>query len=177
MPGTWIHLTARFFDVVAAKPLTDSEVAEVQSWISPDEMVLFATQDHADQRHGYECGRDVHAAVPDRAELVRAAVLHDIGKRHARLGAVGRVFASIGIRLHLPLAGRFAMYARHGELAAEELAELGSPELVVTFARHHHGSRPGPFPPEDWEILEQADRARLPETKSGSGYPVGHSPS
>jgi hypothetical protein len=173
MPGTWMHLTARFFDVVLAKPLTERELEEVAGWVSPAEMAMFSTQLPADQRHGYECGRDVRAAAPDRPDLVRAAALHDLGKRHARLGAIGRVFASIAIRLHLPLRGRFAMYARHGELAADELEELSAPELVVAFARNHHGVRPATFPLMEWNLLEAADHARLREPSAESRYAVG----
>jgi hypothetical protein len=177
VPGSWIHLTARFFDVVGAKPLTQRELDQVAAWVSPAEMLMFTAQQPADQRHGYECGREVCTSFPDRPELVRAATLHDVGKRHARLGAIGRVFASIAILLHLPIRGRLATYARHGEIAAAELEALGAPELVVTFARSHHHSRPGTFPPGDWDILERVDRARLPHIATNSRYPVDQPPS
>lgn len=176
MPGTWIHLTARFFDVVLARPLDESERAQVASWLSPNEHALFAAQDEADQRHGYECARDVAALLPDRSDLARAAALHDVGKRHAGLGAIWRVFASVAMRLGLPLSGRFSAYARHGALAADELEELGAPRLVVDFARHHHHRRPDTFPHADWAVLEDADRARLPVSRTEPRYAVTHEP-
>jgi hypothetical protein len=174
MPGSWVHLTARFFDVVSARPLTSAEQAQVGAWLSPAELALFVMQSDADQRHGYETGRDVTVLLPDRPDLVRAAALHDVGKRHAHLGAIGRVFASLAIRFRVPVRGRFSMYARHGELAAVELAELGSPRTVVDFARYHHDRRPDTIPLSDWAMLEDADRARLPVSRRDSGYAVSH---
>lgn len=172
MPGTWLHLTGRFFDVVTARPLDGGELDRLRRWLAPGELALFSAQDHADQRHGYECALDVASLLPDRADLVRAAALHDVGKRHAGLGSIGRVFASLAIRSGLPLHGRFAAYAAHGELAARDLAEIGTPQPIIDFARHHHASRPAGFPPADWSVLQDADRARLPVTRRRAGYPV-----
>ena len=98
-------------------------------------------------------------AEPHRPDLVRAALLHDVGKRHANLGAVGRVLATLAIRLRLPLTPRWRLYRDHGRLAA---AELGDEEpVVIEFARHHQIGRPPTIPAADWDILASADRARL----------------
>lgn len=159
MPGTWGHLTARFFDVVTARPLTRGEAEAVERWLAegPARRAFFA-QPVADQRHGFAAALQVLATDSSRLDLVRAALLHDVGKRHARLGPLGRVVASFAQRLRLPLTSRMALYRDHGTLAAAELAE--QERVVADFARHHHGVRPPSIPAGEWKTLVAADRAR-----------------
>jgi len=85
-------------------------------------------------------------------------MLHDVGKRHARLGVFGRVLASVLIALHLPLRGRFASYRDHGEIGARELEAEGVELMVVEFARHHHRARPTTIDADTWELLQRADQ-------------------
>ncbi|HJU50696.1 MAG TPA: hypothetical protein VJ815_00045, partial [Acidimicrobiia bacterium] len=80
------------------------------------------------------------ARLPDRRELIRAALLHDLGKRHSGLGVFGRSvvtgLAKVGLRRLVDRkGGRAHLYLRHGNLAADELADLGAEPLVVAFAR------------------------------------------
>jgi putative nucleotidyltransferase with HDIG domain len=105
----------------------------------------------------------VATQVPERQDLVRAALLHDLGKRRSRLNVLGRSvvsgLAKVGLRwLVGRKGGRGDLYLRHGELAAEELSDLGAEPLVVAFARSHHGARPPEIEPCIWEILVSADR-------------------
>lgn len=158
MPGNWTHLAARFFDVTTAKGLAKPEREAVRSWVSsPAHAEAFFAQSAADQRHGLDAALYVVANAPDRPDLIQAALLHDIGKRHASIGPLGRVFASIAIRLGLPLTPRMSLYRDHGELSAAELADADP--LVVQFCRHHHGQRPEAVAVEDWELLVASDKA------------------
>ena len=34
----------------------------------------------------------------------------------------------------------------------------GAEEIVVEFARHHHGRRPATIREDDWDVLQSADR-------------------
>lgn len=157
MPGSLGHLTRRFFDVLSSKPLDAAEVAAVESWLSPGPAFLFFSQPDADQRHGYEAALVVLASGEAHPSLVRAALLHDIGKRHTGLGVVGRSLTTMSIRLRLPLTRRGRLYRDHGETAARELAALGCEPPVVEFARHHHGHRPPGIAPSVWDLLQRAD--------------------
>ncbi|MFQ5523172.1 MAG: hypothetical protein ACE5F5_06295 [Acidimicrobiia bacterium] len=168
------HLVRRFFDVLFARPLTATERAAVRSWLDPEMSRLFFDQASHDQRHGYLAALAVLAAGRAEPETIAAALMHDVGKRHARLGVVGRSVASILVRLRLPLTERMKIYRDHGLHAARELAEVGAPALVVAFALHHHGSRPPSIAPGTWEALKDADqpaKSRLGWTRGITSAP------
>lgn len=160
MPGSWTHLAARLYDVVTSRGLDKGERDAVRRWLPETHLQgAFFAQTQADQRHGFAAALHVVATHPDRSDLIRAALVHDIGKRHARLGPLGRVLASFAIRLRLPLSPRMALYRDHGRLGA---AELGGVEgIVIDFARNHHGECPPTISPEDWTTLVASDKARV----------------
>lgn len=160
MPGSWTHLAARFYDVTTSNALAKGERDAVRRWLpEPHIQKAFFGQSRADQRHGFAAALHVVAQRPDRTDLIRAALVHDIGKRHARLGPLGRVMASVAIRLRLPLSARMALYRDHGRLGASELG--GMERIVVDFTRDHHGHRPATIAVEDWETLVASDQARV----------------
>ena len=157
MPGTWSHLAGRWWEVVRSASLTAEERAWVESRLTVREWEAFCEQTVADQRHGFAAGRQVEEALDDHPGAVRAALLHDIGKRHARLGSVGRVLVSVAIRMRLPLWNRARIYRDHGLIGARELSEWGAEPLVVEFARAHHTSRPPSIDPQVWQVLCKSD--------------------
>lgn len=122
---------------------------------------MYWDQPRADQRHGLSAARWMRSAQPNRADLARAALLHDVGKRRSRLGPMGRSLATILGRLGIAGPTRFADYLDHGRIAARELGRAGAEPLVVAFALHHHRDRPEEISREDWRLLQAADRAVL----------------
>ncbi len=130
----------------------------MESHLADPERVAFCEQPTADQRHGYQAARLADAILGSDRTGVRAALLHDIGKRHARLGLVGRALASVAIRLRVPLWRRARMYRDHGRIGSEELAGWSAEPLVVEFARHHHGVRPPGIEEAVWEALCETDK-------------------
>ncbi len=153
------HLVRRFFEVLGARPLSPAEQAEAARWLNGAETGLFWSQPVADQRHGLVSARVAAVAAPHRDDLVRAALLHDVGKRHSRLGVVGRSLASLLEILHLPTPGRLGRYLHHGPLGAEELAAAGAEPVVTAFAAFHHDARPPGVDAADWAVLIHADHA------------------
>lgn len=164
MPGSLGHLSSRFFDVLLSRPLDVAERATVETWLTPELADVFFAQPGADQRHGYEAGLYVIAAGAE-PEVVVAAAMHDVGKREARLGVIGRVIASLLIMTGLPLTRRMRLYRDHGVMAAAELAALGAPPLAIDFALHHHSRRPPSISPGTWELLLLADQPKTAHRK------------
>ena len=157
--GSWSHLAARFFGFLTAAPLTHDERREVESWLdNAGEATIYWEQPVADQRHGLESARRIAGTWEGRRDLVRAALLHDVGKRRSGLGVIARSLASALAKLRVPVRGSWRRYLDHGPQGAGELARLGAEPLVVAFALHHHDRRPAGFPVDEWEALQSADR-------------------
>lgn len=137
------------------------------AWLHGEEHDLFFSQSHFDQRHGFESALYVAAHGPGRTDLIRAALLHDLGKRRARIGSLGRSLASAWSKFGGKTSGPWAAYLEHGRLGSEDLEGAGSEPLVVLFARSHHGDRPDEIPAEDWDLLQRADKVRRRESADG----------
>lgn len=168
MPGSLSHLTRRFFDVLFARPLSGSERSAVTAWLPEDVGEAFFSQTDADQRHGYHAALSVVAAGVRDDDVVFAALVHDIGKRHSGLGIMGRSVASILIRLGLPLPEKMAAYRDHGLIGARELAASGAPSLAIDFSIHHHGDRPASIDEHTWSVLHAADQPAKATARPGS---------
>jgi putative nucleotidyltransferase with HDIG domain len=158
LPGSPSHLFRRFFDVLTAKALTPDERVAVVGWLGPDLAGIFFAQSVADQRHGYHAVSVVRSRGESSPDVIVAALLHDVGKRHSRLGVIGRSVASILMKLSLPMSERMSIYRDHGEVGARELGSLGAPSLAIDFALHHHGARPPTIEPGIWDLLVAADQ-------------------
>lgn len=165
MPGGWLHLGRRFFATLGADDLTPGEIDRLSELLEPDELRLFLLQPVIDRRHGLEAATRAGAFGGSGVEI-RAAALHDVGKRHAHLGVAGRVAASIAIKLRLPLPAGMRMYRDHGPIGGAELAGIGCPRLIVDYARGHHGRRPATIPVAVWDRLCAADAE---DTRSVTG--------
>ena len=167
MSGSLGHLTRRFVDVLFSTPLDAAERAAVESWLDGGQAWVFFSQADPDQRHGFHAAL-VAIAGEGEIDVIRAALLHDVGKRHARLGVIGRTVATIAIRLGLPLTTRWRLYRDHGETAAWELESLGCEDVIVDFTRHHHGGRPLDIPAATWNLLQLADQPPKTGAKPGA---------
>jgi putative nucleotidyltransferase with HDIG domain len=157
--STFAHLVRRFFEVLRARRPGPADQSRVAALLTAAEAALFWAQAPADQAHAVACLRRVAAARPDRRDLARAALLHDVGKRHAPLGVVGRTAASLLALVRLPAPGRLGVYLRHAQMGAEDLRSVGAEALIVSFAAGHHGPVPEGISPDDWAVLVAADEA------------------
>jgi len=151
------HLVRRFFWTLRARPLTPREQSEVDSLLRDPERDLFWAQPAIDQRHALEGARRALIARPGDRLLARAALLHDVGKRHAGLGVIGRSLAS-GLKLFGIAPRRFRLYYDHGPIGARELETAGAEPLVVRWAHtHSRRRRPEDISEAEWDALRHCD--------------------
>ena len=152
------HLTRRFFGSWRAHWPSPQDQRLVTTVLDGPTARLFFEQAPMDQAHAIAVATAVSAAAPGRNDLLRAALLHDVGKTPTGLGVLGRSLASILAILRLPTPGRLGRYLEHGPHGADLLVATGEDGIVVAFARHHRSSQP---PPEvsaaDWAVLRAAD--------------------
>lgn len=152
------HLTRRFFGVVFALPLQPTEQAWIAEMLTPAEAELFWAQAPADQRHGFETARRIGSVVAKDEVLIRAGLLHDVGKRHVTLGPIGRSLATVLHHLGLPLPAEWDAYRSHAARGASDLEEAGADPLVAACARLHQRSDPPPgLDLQRWRIFRDAD--------------------
>jgi putative nucleotidyltransferase with HDIG domain len=159
-PGSQLtHLARRFFGFVTSAAPTPRDQAEVHALLGERAGRLFWSQCRQDQRHAIDVMHTTLRIRPGDRVAARAALLHDVGKRHSELGAVGRSLATVGGWLPVPLPRRWASYRNHGKLGANDLESIGEDEFVVAFTRHH----PSPPPPgtdlQRWAAVAAADHA------------------
>ncbi len=151
------HLVRRFFGSLGTRRPAPTDQMLVAELLSPSESEVFWSQPVPDLAHALRSARTVGASSPGRTGLARAALLHDVGKRHSGIGTIRRSIATGLSILRVPARGRMASYLDHAAIGADELGRLGCEDLVVQFARHHHGLRPDHLSPEDWDALLRAD--------------------
>lgn len=152
------HLIRRFWGSIRAQRPGPQAQAQVAAELGAQASTLFFAQPAMDQAHAFRVARRVAGAAANRADLVRAALLHDVGKTAARLGIVGRSIASLLAMLHLPAPERMRRYLDHGPAGATLLVAVGESGIVVAFARQHHESQAPPgVDPADWATLRIAD--------------------
>ena len=154
-----LHLVGRFLRSVVARRPGPAGQALVAAHLDETRSQVFWRQPVPDLDQAVRGARRIVAAAPERDDLVRAFLLHDVGKRHARAGTVQRSLITVAALLRLPVGERGRAYLAHGERGAAELEAMGCDELTVAFARHHHEDPPRWVDPGDWELLVHADRA------------------
>jgi len=152
------HLIRRFFGSLRARRPRPADQIFIAGMLRGDAARLFASQRPMDQHHALRTARRVAVMAPGRDDLVRAALLHDVGKTHAELGVIGRSVASLLAIARMPARGRFAAYLDHGRLGASDLRSVGEAGIAVAFAAHHHAAAaPANTDPSDWALLRAAD--------------------
>ncbi len=169
------HLVERFFRMLRRGGPSTADDAWALSMLTVGERPLFTGMGPADRRHAIDGARAVGETVPEpfRGDAIEAALVHDVGKRHARLGVVGRSEATmVGWLIRsdarrTALAdgrswpGRVGRYLRHDVVGAREVAAAGGSALAVAWtADHHHARRLAALPasPAVVAALVAADR-------------------
>jgi hypothetical protein len=153
------HLARRFFGSLRPGGPSHDDVAWVTSLLGERELQLWQRMYGPDRRHSVQVARDVERELGDDATppVLKAALLHDVGKLDARLRTFSRVVATLTIRLagrdeviswqrSRGLHRRIALYARHPDLGADMLTLAGSDPLTIAWTREHH------LPRDEWTV-------------------------
>ncbi len=142
--------------------------------LAPQELLLFRRLPNHDRRHALQVAHRAEASLgPDADRWVAAAMLHDVGKYDAGLSVPGRAVATVvatgpsgesRVSRWACTGGwrrRFALYARHGELGAEQIRRAGGREEAAVWSEaHHHPERWAELsiPPAVVQALDDADQ-------------------
>jgi hypothetical protein len=117
------HLIRRFFTSLSRRPPALSDVTWVNENLLAGEFTLWSRLKSYDQRHSIEVARRFTALYPAfTRDQVAAALLHDIGKVHSKLGVLGRVIATIVG----PVGIKFQRYHDHEVIGVNLCREAGS---------------------------------------------------
>lgn len=141
----------------SSAPLSLAEDAQVACWLSPSAFALFKTMSPADQQHSLRVCQSLQLHGCQDADMLAAALLHDVGKAQGRVPfwtrpaiVLGKAFAPDLLKHFavapsaLPPKGvprwrRSLSYAWwHAEVGAELAAAAGLSEQAVLYIRTHH---------------------------------------
>src|SRR5439155_20081169 len=88
-------------------PLSAGEYKEVAQWLPPSAFALFQTMSAADQRHSLRVCRGLQARGCTDADILAAALVHDVGKALARVPFWTRPAIVLGKKLAPRLLARW----------------------------------------------------------------------
>lgn len=139
----------QFWQELWARPLSAQAWQHVADRLSPAELALFRRFAPSDQVHSYRVMQTLLAAGHDDPHLLKAALLHDVGKTRVRLYLWDRVLVVLG-KAFLPNKmaawgqGRpsgwrkaFVVKANHAAWGAEMAEQAGSDPAVVALIHYH----------------------------------------
>ena len=164
-----LHLPLRFLETVRKPKLHEIDDSWAHSKLSPSEIELWVNMGSADRRHCISVAKNVEKILPNDQVVIKAALLHDIGKSKASSSALFRVFATV-ISFFITkklaqdwmnsrvLGSEVGQYLCYPSVGAELLKLAGSDPFVCAWANEHH------FELLNWtvdrypgRILEEAD--------------------
>ena len=150
--------TARAFVPSLARP----DDAFAAAWLPPEEHVLYARMDPRDRDHACRVARAVLALAPEADPLVvRAALLHDVGKAEAPY----RAWERIAVHVYTPaedvaercygrsLTAAWRRHRGHAERGAAIVLAAGGDARVAALVRAHHDADG----PDGLALLQRAD--------------------
>ncbi|MGE5628739.1 MAG: HDIG domain-containing metalloprotein [Solirubrobacterales bacterium] len=153
----------QFFWSITAKISID-ELNYVKYHLNSKEFELFLMLSVQDQKHSVKVAKDVERECTrlhlHREELIKTALLHDIGKIYIRLNAIDKSilvladkFTSGRIR-NIRNSKKIDVYYNHGNIGFEILKSYGLSERAMYLIKNHHSDIKGDL---ELEILRSCD--------------------
>jgi hypothetical protein len=128
--------------------VSGTEFALVEQVLSVQQVALFNRMHRIDQRHCLDVFHTLYRAGYRDAELLRAALLHDVGKTAGRMTIFHRVAvvlmgkAAPDLLARLAHSGRkwtrgFAVHALHPQVGAQLVGGTDTPQVALLVKGHH----------------------------------------
>jgi hypothetical protein len=145
-----VHLVRRFVRALSPGRPRDTDVAWVESVLTPAELAVWTRLPNHDRRYSIRVARRVEQLLSTTGfahdpRWPAVALLHDVGKLDSNLGVVRRAFATVAGAVRPTLRrsrGRFGRYLRHDEIGAELLRAAAARDEAARWAgAHHHPER------------------------------------
>ena len=141
------------------------DLSPAQAILGAELMVLFTQMRRSEQLHSLRVLVVVRSLGHSDPQLLAAALLHDVGKSHARMGLVGRTLVVAVGKLMPGLYGRwskgeargwrkpFVVAVLHAEWGAQMVERAGAAEMVVALVRRHEEHLEGKAGSEEERLL------------------------
>lgn len=148
---------ARQFWLALSTHPTSAELGQAQAVLSTEQMVLFRRQQPGEQAHALHMLLALQAQGETDADLLVAALLHDVGKQRCPLRVWERVVIVLGQAVSPALAQHwgqpaagdcrgwrkpFIVAAQHPAWGAELALQAGVSQLAAALIRRHQSPLP-----------------------------------
>jgi putative nucleotidyltransferase with HDIG domain len=159
----WVANAARRTLIACFPGLAAPDDRFAASHLPPAELGLYLRMDVRDRQHACEVAKRLLAVLPDAgSELVRAALLHDVGKAVKPYNPLHRILVHLYAPADIPespraagLKGAWQVRRHHDLFGARMIREAGGSDVVADLVERHH--RPGSDPRA--QLLKSLDEA------------------
>ena len=122
-----VHLSRRALGSVSNAGPSTKDLERVAETLLSRELVLWSGMQGRDQRHSIQVMDRFVRLRPEATRAERAAaLLHDVGKSHSRLGWLGRIVATVVG----PRTPQMRAYLDHERIGLELLADVSDPRTL-----------------------------------------------
>ena len=154
-----IYRIRQTWHALTAKP-DRLEIDETKAFLTPDQFSLFNQLQFSEQSHSIRIYQQMRQDGIEQPDLLKAALLHDVGKNRCPLHLWDRIIIVLGRRFtpwifdtisgEEPVGWKrpFVVSRKHAEWGARMAAAAGSSQLTVELInRHEQELKPGESTP------------------------------
>ena len=144
--ATWLKNTLWRTTVALIPKLAAADDRFAKRLLSAEEYTLYLRMDVRDRDHACTVTQTLLSDYPDAsADLLRAALLHDVGKTKASYHPLSRIVAALYTPQSVParpaltgVRGLWQMKRHHGRYGAQMIRAAGGGERVAQIVARHH---------------------------------------